>query len=393
MSGPQTPAAGIGESRKRLAQSPLNDKGETDIIGTVREMLGQSNEEMKLFISQQLDATVQTLTSELTKLTRDVETLQTENTYLRSKSQINEGRITRLEKVVLDLHEDIAQNTARSMRDNLVFSNIPELSHESNQLTMNTLREFLQKELRINPTDMNTIDLIRVHRLGPKGTYNRAIIAKVNERGKQVIWAHTKYLRGTKYSINVQLPRELSERRKQLVPLFKKAREQQRNVKWAGDKLVIDNVVHKVKPDSVKDINYDPAEVATTTKVTRAPPTTYRESTFQGAHVRVTSPDEVIPGMYAIYSDQRCARATHNIYAYRITSPGGKITEYYHDDGEFGAGRRLLNYMKELDITDRMVCVSRWYGGIHLGPSRFDHILEAAKQVLELTDSTHSKLD
>jgi hypothetical protein len=274
------------------------------------------------------------------------------------------------------------------MKNNLVFSNIPELDNESNQQTIKILRDFLETKLRIKPNDLKIIDLITVHRLGPKGSYNRNIVAKLNEPGKYMIWAHTKYLKGTNFSINVQLPRELQEHRKQLIPLFKEAREQKRNVTWAGEKLIIDSVVHKVKPDSVKDINYDPGEVATTTNVVQAPPSTFRNSTFQGAQVRVTSPDEVIPAMYAVYGDpdgdQRCARATHNIYAYRFTSSSGNITEYYHDDGEFGAGRRLLDIMKQRNVTDSLVCVTRWYGGTNLGPARFDYILEAAKTVMDL---------
>jgi hypothetical protein len=327
-------------SRKRPAISPLNDKGEIDVLHVMRQMLKESNDDMKLFIIEQMNDKLDSLTIDFEKLTQEVEMLQTENTHLRSKSQISEGRITRLEKIVLDLHEDMSQSTARSMKNNLVFSNIPELDNESNQQTINILRDFLETKLRIKPNDLKIIDLITVHRLGPKGSYNRNIVAKLNEPGKYMIWAHTKYLKGTNFSINVQLPRELQERRKQLIPLFKEAREQKRNVKWAGEKLIIDSVVHKVKPDSVKDINYDPGEVATTTNVVQAPPSTFRNSTFQGAQVRVTSPDEVIPAMYAVYGDQRCARATHNIYAYRFTSSSGNITEYYHDDGEFGAGRR-----------------------------------------------------
>lgn len=30
-----------------------------------------------------------------------------------------------------------------------------------------------------------------------------------------------------------------------------------------------------------------------------------------------------------------------------------------------------------------LVVVSRWFGGIHLGPNRFQHINNAARQVLE----------
>jgi putative IMPACT (imprinted ancient) family translation regulator len=31
-----------------------------------------------------------------------------------------------------------------------------------------------------------------------------------------------------------------------------------------------------------------------------------------------------------------------------------------------------------------MVVVTRWYGGVHLGPDRFRHIKNAARQVLDM---------
>lgn len=35
-----------------------------------------------------------------------------------------------------------------------------------------------------------------------------------------------------------------------------------------------------------------------------------------------------------------------------------------------------------MQIQDVMVVVTRWYGGIHLGPDRFRHIASAARQAL-----------
>jgi hypothetical protein len=167
-----------------------------------------------------------------------------------------------------------------------------------------------------------------------------------------------------------------------LVPLYKDARNKKLKTKWSGDKLLIDDKIHEARRDTISNINCDPTEVATGMKVTRAPPKTYRGSTFQGAKVEVKHSDDIIPGLYGIYSDQRCARATHNIYAYRIRSADGTLTEHYNDDSEFGAGRRLLELMTKSNVENQMVCVTRWYGGTHLGPARFQHILEAANTVI-----------
>ena len=78
------------------------------------------------------------------------------------------------------------------------------------------------------------------------------------------------------------------------------------------------------------------------------------------------------------------ARATHNIYAYRIQESGDRIVEHYDDDGEYGAGRRILELLRTNNITNKLICVTRWFGGKKLGPARYQIITDSAKQVIEL---------
>ena len=70
------------------------------------------------------------------------------------------------------------------------------------------------------------------------------------------------------------------------------------------------------------------------------------------------------------------------------TSTHTGIIEHYEDDGEWGAGRMLLKLLRENNVTNSLVCVTRWYGGKHLGRTRFDLIKEAACQVLSI-HATH----
>jgi putative IMPACT (imprinted ancient) family translation regulator len=52
------------------------------------------------------------------------------------------------------------------------------------------------------------------------------------------------------------------------------------------------------------------------------------------------------------------------------------------DDGETGAGAKLLQLLHMLDASGVIIVVSRWYGGIHLGADRFRHISNCARQLL-----------
>ncbi|VEL38106.1 unnamed protein product [Protopolystoma xenopodis] len=54
----------------------------------------------------------------------------------------------------------------------------------------------------------------------------------------------------------------------------------------------------------------------------------------------------------------------------------------YDDDGETHAGQRLLHLLLISRVENVAVIVSRWYGGIQLGPDRFKHINNAAKLLL-----------
>lgn len=53
----------------------------------------------------------------------------------------------------------------------------------------------------------------------------------------------------------------------------------------------------------------------------------------------------------------------------------------HDDDGEQWAGKRLEKVLEEMNIEGSVV-VARWYGGVMLGPIRFTHIEDVAKQAI-----------
>ena len=334
-------------------------------------------------IEEKLDEYKLTIAYALHDHAEQLESLQEENKSIKTQYRILEGRLTRSEKLVEDLSEQLLQTDARSMRDNLVFFNIPEQSSENPE---HILRDFFADEMQICDADQQGINFDRVHRMGQYSRgKNRPMVAKFNPYiGKEIVLKHAKNLdKSKKFGVNEQLPRELEERKKQLLPQFKDAQKDQKKPKWSMDKLVIDGKVLQVKKDTVMDININTTEIASQIKVYHAPPKTFNNSSFQGHHTKISTQDDVTPSLHAVFADSRVARATHNIYAYRLKR-GTSFTEHYEDDGEWGAGRLLLKLLRDNHIEDRLVCVTRWYGGSHLGRARFDHILEAARQTLNI---------
>nr|XP_061834155.1 protein IMPACT-B-like [Nerophis lumbriciformis] len=110
---------------------------------------------------------------------------------------------------------------------------------------------------------------------------------------------------------------------------------------------------------------------------------TDRRSTFQPHLAAVVTPRQVKGVLERLYENKKIASATHNIYAYRIyCEDKHSFLQDCEDDGETAAGGRLLHLLQILDVRNVMVVVSRWYGGILLGPDRFKHINNCARNIL-----------
>ncbi|XP_046751843.1 protein IMPACT-like isoform X4 [Diprion similis] len=108
-----------------------------------------------------------------------------------------------------------------------------------------------------------------------------------------------------------------------------------------------------------------------------------RKSSFQGHAAIVHSVKQVEQVMHKLLENKKIHQATHNMYAYRIYRPDVNcFLQDCEDDGETQAGSRLLHLLQIMGVKDAVVIVSRWYGGIQLGPDRFRHINNAARQVL-----------
>ena len=74
----------------------------------------------------------------------------------------------------------------------------------------------------------------------------------------------------------------------------------------------------------------------------------YRVQHMLQAHVAaVSSTEDVAAMMAALLRNNKVARATHNMLAYRFTTPAGSLVQDFDDDGEAAAGGRLLHLLQE----------------------------------------------
>ncbi|KAF8897923.1 imprinted and ancient [Infundibulicybe gibba] len=109
-----------------------------------------------------------------------------------------------------------------------------------------------------------------------------------------------------------------------------------------------------------------------------------RKSSFVGRACRVSHPSEVPLVLSHLSSDKRISRAAHPIINAWRCQVGAVIHQDNDDDGETAAGGRLAHLLQILEVNNVLVVVTRYFGGIHLGPDRFKHINQAARNALEI---------
>ncbi|CEQ39236.1 SPOSA6832_00759, partial [Sporobolomyces salmonicolor] len=131
-----------------------------------------------------------------------------------------------------------------------------------------------------------------------------------------------------------------------------------------------------------------------------------RKSTFVGHAVKAESVEEATLALQHILTLKKVSKATHNILAYRLSSTSAATNQGStasaatlpevagsDDDGESPAGKNLLELLHKLDVKDVLIVVTRWYGGVQLGPDRFRVInTKATPQVRRDADERNTPL-
>lgn len=112
---------------------------------------------------------------------------------------------------------------------------------------------------------------------------------------------------------------------------------------------------------------------------------TEKKSVFVARAAHVFDPETAKQNVrFLLATDKKASRATHNMTAWRIRQapPSSVVYQDCDDDGETAAGGRLLHLLELMGLWNVMVVVTRWYGGVHLGPDRFRLINSVARDAL-----------
>ncbi|KAL4000837.1 signal-regulatory protein delta [Sarotherodon galilaeus] len=203
--------------RCRPADSPGTTspagKDIVDILESIDERL--SSFDARLSLVEILHREFKSLKESLEFSQQQVQRLPAENAMLWDSVKSLAKNVTQLNIENKKIKETVINLQARSMRDNLVFSGIPESSREDPETTV---RSFIKTHLKLPEYTVKNIGFDRVHRIGaPKTGSGRPhpIVAKFGHfKQKEQVKSHGRELKGTDFSVNNQFPREILERRK-----------------------------------------------------------------------------------------------------------------------------------------------------------------------------------
>lgn len=107
-----------------------------------------------------------------------------------------------------------------------------------------------------------------------------------------------------------------------------------------------------------------------------------RGSQYSVSYGKVRGREDIKNFLKQLKKKKQYASATHNTWAARVSNEGA-IYETKADDGETGAGMVILRVMQKEQVSDCVICVTRWFGGVKLMGDRFKHVQDATKYAIE----------
>ena len=162
-------------------------------------------------------------------------------------------------------------------------------------------------------------------------------------------------------------------------------RQKPLEIKYVKGALTIQGETFKPKvsiPTPKEMVDLEPEEITEILKMDlqTANPIHQDRSVFQGYTATVRNYQEIRKLYIKAKLMQPSAR--HIICAYNLPGEPTYYTQGHCDDGEPAAGRLLLEWMVRNKMVNRVIFVSRKYGGVRMGMDRFECYIQAAKAVL-----------
>ena len=192
---------------------------------------------------------------------------------------------------------------------------------------------------------------------------------------------------------------EKRKREKQIIQKLDEVAQEQKidiDIAYTQAGLTIQGTPYRkqITPPTPKDlVNLDVKELEHILhlKMVKGKQVVHENSKFQAFLADVTTHGQI----RQYYTKLKLTRPTarHIVCAYVIPGPVHTSCDF-HDDGEPGSGRILLQFLEERNLRDKVIFVVRKYGGVKIGSSRFACYRQAATSALnEELDSSSCSIE
>ena len=376
-------------------------KGDTEQEPTLREVLSAINKLHEKFDSHILEfksvqKDIESLDERMGIVEDCVETCGDDISMIKKESCSMKEDIAMLKDIIVHQQTEIQEMKnqtvdiqARSMRSNLLFHNVPETRNEDCETKVcHELRRLgISEEIHIQ----------RIHRLGKpnaKSRNPRPIVAKLLDKDCEMVMDQMRqHPRDQGCYISRQHPQEIREKRRRMwetAETYKSLDSSCKSKITADGKLYINGQLHKsmfTKPtvhDVIKLTESERGEFVDRHPLFQGKVILEGGSSFTAAVAKVKNIKEARGAYKSFLLAPGRLSARHNIGIYRVTSPEtAKTEEDWDDDGEYGSGRVLRNYLHKKNLTNIAVFLSRGTDGTHLGSRRYGLMEEAVESALQ----------
>lgn len=320
------------------------------------------------------------------------EDLTAENAQLRDELDIVKGLVHKQSKQIDSLQHKLADQIARSMENNITISGILGDSAKIDEVGVRSQVElFLEEQLELEIEDG---EIIKAYHSGTYTTEkHRMIVATVTPNLKQRIFQNASKLKGKvnkdqlPFSINQQLPDLLVEKRREIRQIIKDKKDQEKGMDESqkskilvrNSKVFINGQLQRkaLIPPKPSDLfpDLEEQERINAIKLTYTQSRSANKCSFRAAACVASKMNDVHLAYKKVFQEN--PGADHIVAA--CSSEG---TQGYQDDGEFGAGHRILKVINDAKLGDIAVFVIRDYGGENLGPTRFAVMKDLAAEAI-----------
>ena len=340
-----------------------------------------------------LDTNFKTEQEKLTKLTERLDKEEFQSKLLTAV-------VIKQDNVISELKKEIETLKKGQRKPNMFISGIIEVEDESKESRKAMVANFFKGIMEINK-DIPIVDAFRIGKGNPR--VMKIVLANPYDKG--LIFKNSSNLQGKKnakrklYFINDDQSEMEREERKYMQQLKKEnellADGEKMKIKLHHGKLIVNNETVKppiMIPFPVDILTMDGEEINEALEVKTYEGESHAEqgSDFICHYQKVRSIDEIQQGLVKMkikYGD-----ASHIVTAYRLENALGPYNQSFLDDGEAGAGRRILATLQKLEAENLAVYIIRYFGGRKLGLRRFDIYCDLAKKAVSRWRTKQEKL-